>query len=334
MPANVPLFFLQPLWQTMPDDHASNRFDRNAAHPVEISDAGWWEILKRVWQASSEKSLWVAAAGVAFFAFYALIPMFAVLVLVYGLFVGTETVQVRMQELGGVLPDEAIRALYNQLMGTARNTGASFGWGLAGSVLMLLWSILFGMRALMAGLNHAYHERETRGFLALNGQALLLGCGGLALVIGSVGLLTADPAMFDPIVSDPFWSKTITIGRWLFLTVIMAAALAMCYRTGPCRAAPKWQWVSWGAAAGTALWILASLGFSLYVRHVANYETAYGVAGSVLTVMIWLYLVAYAVLVGAALNAEMERQTSQDTTIGADRPVGVRGAKAADHKPG
>jgi membrane protein len=169
----------------MPDDHASSRSDRNAAHPDEISDAGWWEILKRVWQASSEKSLWVAAAGVAFFAFYALIPMFAVLVLVYGLFVGTETVQGRMQELGGVLPEEAVEALYNQLIGTARDAGASFGWGLAGSVMMMIWSILFGMRALMAGLNHAYHERETRGFLVLNGQALLLGCSGLMLGIGS-----------------------------------------------------------------------------------------------------------------------------------------------------
>ena len=166
----------------MPDDHASSRSDRSAAHPDEISHAGWWEILKRVWQASSEKSLWVAATGVAFFAF-------------------------------------------------------------------------------------------------------------------------------------------------------LIVSLALCYRIGPCRAAPKWRWVAWGAAAGAALWILASLGFSLYVRHVANYATAYGVAGSVLTVMIWLYLVAYAVLIGAALNAEMERQTSRDTTVGADRPVGARGAKAADHKP-
>jgi membrane protein len=133
--------------------------------------------------------------------------------------------------------------------------------------------------------------------------------------------------------AGPFWSAAIPISRWLLLAAIMIVSLAMCYRIGPCRAAPKWRWVVWGAAAGAALWILASLGFSLYVRHVANYETAYGVAGSVLTVMIWLYLVAYAVLLGAALNAEMERQTSLDTTIGADRPVGARGAKAADHKP-
>ena len=317
----------------MPEDHASSRSDRNATHPDEISNAGWWEVLKRVWQASSEKSLWVAAAGVAFFAFYALIPMFAVLVLVYGLFVGTETVQARMQELGSVLPEEAIKVLYNQLMGTARDTGASFGWGLAGSIMMLLWSLLFGMRALMAGLNHAYHERETRGLLALNGQALLLGCGALALVIGSVGLLTMDVSISGFDVAGPFWSAAIPITRWLLLTVVMVVSLTMCYRIGPCRAAPKWRWVTWGAAAGTALWMLASLGFSFYVRHVANYETAYGVAGSVLTVMIWLYLVAYAVLVGAALNAETERQTSRDTTVGAARPVGARGARAADHKP-
>ena len=317
----------------MPEYRFPSRFDRNAAHPEEISDAGWWEIVKRVWQASTEKSLWVAAAGVAFFAFYAMIPMFAVLVLVYGLFVGTETVQTRMQELGGVLPDEAIKALYNQLMGTARETGASFGWGLAGSVVMMLWSILFGMRALMAGLNHAYHEMERRGFLALNGQALLLGCGGLALVIGSVGLLTVDVTIPDLAAAGPLFSAVIPIARWLLLATIMIVSLALCYRIGPCRAAPKWRWVTWGAAAGTALWLLASLGFSFYVRHVANYETAYGVAGSVLTVMVWLYLVAYAVLIGAALNAKMERQTSQDTTIGADRPAGARGAKAADHKP-
>lgn len=317
----------------MPDYQFPSRFDRNASHPEEISNAGWWEIVKRVWQASTEKSLWVAAAGVAFFAFYAMIPMFAVLVLVYGLFVGTETVQTRMQELGGILPDEAIKALYNQLMGTARETGASFGWGLAGSVVMMLWSILFGMRALMAGLNHAYHEMERRSFLALNGQALLLGCGGLVLVIGSIGLLTVDVTIPNLAAAGPLFSAVIPIIRWLLLAAIMIVSLALCYRIGPCRAAPKWRWVTWGAAAGTALWLLASLGFSFYVRHVANYETAYGVAGSVLTVMIWLYLVAYAVLIGAALNAEMERQTSQDTTIGADRPAGARGAKAADHKP-
>ena len=237
----------------MPDDHASSRSDRSAAHPDEISDAGWWEILKRVWQASSEKSLWVAAAGVAFFAFYALIPMFAVLVLVYGLFVGTETVQSRMQELGGVLPEEAVEALYNQLIGTARDAGASFGWGLAGSVMMMIWSILFGMRALMAGLNHAYHERETRGFLVLNGQALLLGCGGLVLVIGSVGLLTMDVSIPGLDAAGPFWSAAIPISRWLLLAAIMIVSLAMCYRIGPCRAAPKWRWVAWGAAAGAAL---------------------------------------------------------------------------------
>jgi membrane protein len=318
---------------TMPEGPDPNRSADDAADPGAIPDTGWWDILKRVWQASSEKALWVAAAGVAFFAFYALIPMFAVLVLTYGLFVGSDTVQAQMQELGAVLPDEAIRTLFRQLMGTAEGAGANFGWGLAGSILLLLWSILFSMRALMAGLNHAYHEIETRGFLALNGQALLLGCGAMALVIASVSLLTADPERLGASASASFWRAAIAVGRWSVLGAIMVLALAICFRVGPCRAAPKWRWVSWGAVAGAALWMMVSLGFSFYVRHISNYQTAYGLAGAVLTLMIWLYLVAYAVLIGAALNAETERQTSRDTTVGADRPIGTRGAKAADHKP-
>jgi membrane protein len=223
--------------------------------------------------------------------------------------------------------------MFGQLLSTARGSGDRFGWGLVGSLAMLLWSVLFAMRALMAGLNHAYHETETRGVFALNGRALLLGLSALVLVVGVVGVLTAGPALFSDAVLGPFWGGVVRIGRWPFLGGILVLALAVCYRLGPCRAAPKWRWVSWGAVAGAALWLLASLGFSFYVRQIAQYEAAYGLAGAVLTLMIWLYLLAYAVLLGAALNAETERQTSQDTTVGPDRPLGARGAKAADRKP-
>ena len=311
----------------------SRRLGTAAAHPAAIPDTGWWAILKRVWQASSQQALWVAAAGVAFFAFYALVPMLAVLVLTYGQLVGSDPVQAQMHELRAVLPEEAMRAMFGQLMATARGSGDRFGWGLVGSLVMLLWSVLFAMRALIAGLNHAYHETETRGFLALNGLAVLLGLGALGLVVGLVGILTAGPALFSDAVLGPSWGGLVRIGRWPFLGVFLVVMLAVCYRIGPCRAAPKWRWVSSGAVAAAALWLLASLGFSLYVRQIAHYEAAYGLAGAVLTLMIWLYLLAYAVLLGAALNAETERQTSVDTTVGADRPIGVRGAKVVDRKP-
>jgi membrane protein len=317
----------------MPETLDPGRLGTDAAHPAAIPDIGWWAILKRVWRASSEKALWVAAGGVAFFAFFALIPMLGVLVLTYGQFVGSDDVQARMQDLGSVFPDEAMRSMFGQLLGTARGAGSQFGWGLVGSLGMLLWSVLFASRALMAGLNHAYHESETRGFFALNALALLLGLGSLGLMVGLAGMLTAGPVLFSDAVLGPFWGRVVRIGRWPFLGVILVLALIVCYRLGPCRAAPKWRWVSGGAVAGATLWMLASLGFSFYVRRIVQYEAAYGLAGAVLTLMIWLYLLAYAVLLGATLNAETERQTSLDTTVGPDRPIGARDAKAADRKP-
>jgi membrane protein len=92
--------------------------------------------------------------------------------------------------------------------------------------------------------------------------------------------------------------------------------------------------VSWGAILGAALWVGASFGVSVYMRQVVRYEAAYGVAGAVLALMIWLYLLSYAVLIGAALNAETERQNARDTTAGRDRPRGSRGASMADRQGG
>ncbi len=258
----------------------------------------------------------MAAAGVAFFAFLALVPALGLVVQAHGLLAGPEAVSSEVGELGGFLPDEAMRALLGQLMGKAADAGAGFGWGIAGSLTLFFWSLLFAMRALMAALNHAYRETERRGFLALNGRAILLGLCGLGLAVGSTALLSGDPAA---LASDPGWSRIARIARWPFVAMIVALALAVFYRLGPCRTPPKWRWVIWGAVTGAFLWVLASYSFSIYVKQFARYEAAYGLAGAVLTLMLWLYLLAYAVLLGAALNAATERQTRLDTTVSAQR---------------
>jgi membrane protein len=87
---------------------------------------------------------------------------------------------------------------------------------------------------------------------------------------------------------------------------------------------------STGAVVATALWLAGSAGFSYYVAHVSSYERAFGVLGVVMLLLSWFYLTAFSVLLGAELNAEMERQTARDTTQGAERPAGQRGARVAD----
>jgi len=118
--------------------------------------------------------------------------------------------------------------------------------------------------------------------------------------------------------------------RWPLVALLIFAALAVVYRYAPDRENPEWRWVSWGAVVAAALWLLASIGFSVYVSLLGSYNETYGSLGAIVVLLLWLYLSAFAILVGAELNAEMERQTARDTTTGADRPMGERDAYAAD----
>src|SRR3546814_11969289 len=109
--------------------------------------------------------------------------------------------------------------------------------------------------------------------------------------------------------------------------------MAVLYRFGPSRRGARWQWVSWGAAAATLLWLVGSIGFSIYVRHFASYNETYGSLGAVVILLMWFWLSPYILLLGAELNAEMEHQTMRETTVGRDKPIGRGGAYRADPKP-
>ena len=104
----------------------------------------------------------------------------------------------------------------------------------------------------------------------------------------------------------------------------------MIYRYAPDRDAPRWRWVSPGALFAVVVWVIASVLFSLYTSNFGQYNETYGALGAVVVVMLWLYITAYVVIVGAEINAEMERQTAVDTTVGPSRKLGRRGAYAAD----
>jgi membrane protein len=110
----------------------------------------------------------------------------------------------------------------------------------------------------------------------------------------------------------------------------MIVGLAVLYRFGPDRKAPQWRWVTWGAAIATVMWLIGSALFSLYVTQFGNYNKTYGSMGAVVILLTWFLLTAYVLLIGAEIDAEMERQTLKDTTEGKSRPLGRRGARAAD----
>jgi len=122
----------------------------------------------------------------------------------------------------------------------------------------------------------------------------------------------------------------IRVLRWPLLLVAVAIMLAVIYRYGPSREEARWRWVSWGGAFAAIVWVLVSLAFSWYVAHFGSYNKTYGSLGAAIGFMTWIWISATVVLVGAELDAEMEHQTRRDTTTGAEKPLGARGATKAD----
>jgi membrane protein len=207
-----------------------------------------------------------------------------------------------------------------------RALGIGFLVGLA----IALWSANNGIKALFDAMNIAYEETEKRGFVMLNlfSAAFTLG----ALLIGICLLLAvgAVPALLALVHLERWTEALIAIGRWPLLIAAIWLGISLIYRYGPSRTNAKWRWLNWGAGIATIVWIAASATFSFYLQNFANYNATYGSLGAVIGLMMWTWISVIILIVGAEINAEMERQTARDSTVGPPKPMGERGAVVAD----
>jgi membrane protein len=186
------------------------------------------------------------------------------------------------------------------------------------------------MKALITALNIVYDEAESRGFIKLNGLALLLTFGGILFMLLSLALITALPFIFSTLGLPDSIQTALSISKWPVLAILIMVAVSVLYRYAPDRDRARFRWISWGAVVATLLWIAASLLFSFYVSNFGSYNKTYGSMGTIIILLMWFFLTAYAVLIGSELNAEMEHQTKKDTTRGKPEPMDQRGAHAAD----
>jgi membrane protein len=303
---------------------------RDATSPAEVPAAGWWDVVVRTVKEAKADGVPLLAAGVAFYGLLALAPALSALAGVYGLVADPADAARHVRELLAAAPAEVRDLVHQQLMAATRRSDSDAVLLVVGGTLLALWSASSAVRHVIGAINRAYDEQETRSFLRVRGLALALTVAAvvfLALSIGVIALLPA--ALADTALGD---ASRITIGilRWPGLALAMVLALAVLYRVAPARDDARWSWVGLGSVVATCLWLVASGLFSLYAARFGDYETTYGALGAVVVVMLWLFLTAYAVVLGAELNAESERQTRRDTTTGPPRPLGERDAEAAD----
>ena len=247
---------------------------------------------------------------------------------VYGLFLDSSKVEQQVGALTGVLPEQSRQLLADELHKLASAPSATLRWSAIVGLLLALWSASRGMSGFISALNIAYEERETRSFIKLNLLAIALTVG---LIIGGlfvISLVALLPAVVGFIGLGSTTKWLLLIVQWPLLLLIMLIALAVLYRYAPDRTKAQWKWVSPGAFAATILWLIGSGGFSVYVANFNSYDKTYGSLGGVVILLTWLYLSAFVVLLGAAINAESEKQTQIDSTEGPPKPMGQRGASS------
>ncbi len=302
----------------------------DADRPSQIPAAGWKQILRRALRETREDNIPLLAAGVAFFAFLALFPGLIAGMTLYGLVADPAQVQEQVTALSKALPGETAQLLQVQAREVTTRSDEALGVRLFISLLIALLSASGGVASLIKAVNIAYDERETRSFLARRTTALLLTVCAVVFLVVAVGVITVVPVVMNGLGLDAAGRFLVQMLRWGGLVAFVLVALAVVYRYAPDRDNAKVRWIGLGSVVATALWALGSAAFSLYVSTFGEYGQTYGALAGVVVLLLWLFLTAFIVLLGAEINSEMEHQTAKDTTQGPPQPMGQRGAVKAD----
>ena len=325
---------------TMPDleSQQAQALGRTAEHPGRIPWAGWKKVLMRTFSEMISDQIGLAAAGCAFYATLALFPAISTLVSLYGLAFDPATVEPQLRVLRDLLPRPAFVLISERVHTLVTQPRGTLTISLIISTLITLWSSSAGTKSILAALNMAYEEKETRSFIRFQATALTMTLCAILGAAMTVALLVFLPAVLDFIprhfgfeAVEAGTQTLLKIGTPLLLLLFVGLSFSLLYRYGPSRRGASWHWITPGSLVATLLWLLASTGFSYYVGHVASYDATYGPLGAVVGIMMWFFVTAYVVLLGAELNAELELQTAVDSSAGSPRPIGRRGAYVADH---
>jgi membrane protein len=305
--------------------------EEGADRPTAVPLREWWAVLRRVWDEIAEDHMSIVAAGCGFYALLALFPAITALVAIYGLLADPATIEQQLSGLGSLVPPEAVELIKSQAHAVAAAGPTRLSWGAALGLLLALYSATSGVKTLFEALNIAYEEREARSFLRLNLVAFLFTAGAVVGVAIMIAVIVGLPVVLGYLPLGPLGAWLVRLGSWLLLSLLVLFGLALLYRFGPSRAPARWRWATPGSLAAAILWLAGSLAFSIYVGKFAAYNQTYGTLGGVVVLLLWLFISAFAILLGAELNAELELQTQRDTTTGAPQPMGRRRAYAADH---
>jgi membrane protein len=273
-----------------------------------------WRLVRNVFDEICANNSLGRASELAFDFLFALFPLILLMVTFFGLF-ASRSVELQ-NDLLSYFADFLPPAAFELLKATATELAANAGGGkLTFGIVFVLWFASGGVSSMISALNSAYHVREARSWFTVRTIAL-----GLTLLI-SILLFTA---LFLVLVGGHFvdwlgaelrlqpmivliW-KTV---QWPAAILFVVMSYSVIYYCGPDLKERHWHWITPGSAFGAFLWLLASVGFRVYLHFLNTYSASYGSLGAVMILLAWLYVTGLAFLIGGSINAEIERAATQ-----------------------
>lgn len=263
-----------------------------------------WRILVAVSNTASEKHLGLIAAGVAFFGMFGIFPGIAAVIAIFGLVADPVVISEQLTLMQGIIPPDAYGLIASQTVRLTLAPAEALGWATAVSIALALWSCRAGVGALIGGLN-AIAGQRSRNTIWQMVVALLLTFALVTLAIVALTVVVIVPIglAFIPVANSTAW--VLEGIRWAIALGVLIIGLSLLYRFGPARIGGRGRWITVGAVVVVILWVAASVGLSFYLTNFASYNEVYGSIGAVIGLLLWLYVSAYLILLGAALNVEV-----------------------------
>lgn len=266
----------------------------------------WWRAARLVFQMIDEKNLSLISAGVAFYAILAVFPGLAATIALWGVVGDPGLALEQLQEFEALIPNDVYRLLAGQLSKLSTADGLTLGWASVLSFLVALWPARAGVEALLRGLN-AIYDAPNRAGLARQLRALWLTFCLIGVILVAMACIVILPLILAFFPLGGWASLGVEMLRWVVGVGVLLAGFALIYRLGPNLGGVRPRMILPGVVFAAVGWVGASMGFSAYLQNFGTYNEVYGSIGAVIVMLMWLFITAYLVLLGGALNAELAR---------------------------
>ena len=272
-----------------------------------------WRIAVSVWTTAVDKHLGLIAAGVAFFGLFGIFPGIAAVIAIFGLMADPNIVAEQLLLMEDIIPTDAYELLTAQVNRLVLAPAGTLGWATVLSITVAIWSCRMGVGALIGGLNAIAGQRMRSGLKHIVvAFTLTIVLVALAIVALTVVVVVPVALAFFPVAYATAW--ILEVLRWVIALGVLIIALSLLYRFGPARIGGRGRWLTVGAVSVVILWIGASLGLQYYLTNFNSYNEVYGSIGAVIGMLLWLYVSAYLILLGAALNVAVHTYDHPEDT--------------------